>query len=70
MTGFADALGDARANQAISRSRAERVRKAVFYELRDAEKVSISVEARGERDLAVDAPGREEQNRRVVILVR
>lgn len=70
ITGFADALGDAATNLAISRTRAERVRKAVFFELRDAEKVSITTEAKGERDLAVSARGQEEQNRRVVILVR
>ena len=70
VTGYSDALGDAATNLAISRSRAERVRKAVFYELRDAEKVTITTEARGERDLAVDAAGQEEQNRRVIILVR
>ena len=70
VTGFSDALGDAATNLAISRSRAERVRKAVFFELRDAEKVTITAEAKGEKDLAVDARGEEAQNRRVVILVR
>ncbi|MEM7057488.1 MAG: OmpA family protein [Pseudomonadota bacterium] len=70
VTGFADAPGAAPDNLAISRTRAERVRKAVFFELREAEKVSISTEARGERDLAVEATGQEEQNRRVIILVR
>lgn len=70
VTGFADALGDRATNLAISRSRAERVRKAVFFELRDAEKVTVTAEAKGDRDLAVDARGQEEQNRRVIILVR
>lgn len=70
ITGYADALGSPADNLAVSRARAEAVRKAVFYELRDAEKITISAEAKGERDLAVDAAGQEQANRRVVILVR
>lgn len=70
VTGYADAPGETGANLAVSRARAEAVRKAVFFELRDAEKVIISVDAKGERDLLIATPNPQLENRRVVILVR
>lgn len=73
VTGFADAPGDARANLALSRYRAARVREEVLRELGNREKktpVSVTTGARGERDLLVSTTGEERRNRRVVILVR
>ena len=77
VTGFTDAPGSPGANQALSRRRAAIVRREVERELgahetggRDASKVSVTARARGERDPVVDSARREEQNRRVEILVR
>lgn len=70
VTGFADAVGDTSDNLAVSRMRAEVVADAIYNELRDEEKVTFMTGAKGERDLAVNKPGREEANRRVIILVR
>ena len=70
VTGFADAVGDSATNQAISERRAQIVADAIFNELRDEETVTFLRGGKGERDLAVDKAGREEANRRVIILVR
>lgn len=70
VTGFSDAVGDSAANLAISARRAQVVADAIYNELRDEETVTFMRGAKGERELAVNKPGREETNRRVVILVR
>ena len=69
-TGFTDAVGTSGANLAISRRRATQVARAIEYELRAAETVTFQSGGKGERELVVAKPGREEANRRVVILVR
>ncbi len=70
VTGFADAVGDGAANLAISRRRAAIVAETIENELRNHEEVSFQSGGKGERELVVNKPGREEENRRVVILVR
>ena len=77
VTGFTDAPGSPGANQALSQRRAALVRREVERELgahetggRDTSKTSVTARARGERDPVVDSAQREEQNRRVEILVR
>jgi outer membrane protein OmpA-like peptidoglycan-associated protein len=76
VTGYADAPGTGGANLALSRSRAVVVRREVLRELGvrerapESKNVSMSVTAKGERDLAVETAGLKRENRRVVILVR
>ncbi|MEO1494068.1 MAG: OmpA family protein [Pseudomonadota bacterium] len=70
VTGFADAPGDGSYNLALSRTRAARVREAIFKELREGEVPPFSVEAKGEKELAIETPKSERANRRVLILVR
>lgn len=69
VTGYADAPGSPAANLALSRQRARRVVQAIRgFDL--PEKARIAIRARGERDLAEQTQAPEEDNRRVVILVR
>ncbi|MBY8977384.1 OmpA family protein [Rhodobacteraceae bacterium NNCM2] len=70
ITGHADAVGETAENLALSRSRAQRVATAINYELRPDEGGRFTVNAKGERDLAIPTPASEERNRRVTILVR
>ncbi|MEM6933217.1 MAG: OmpA family protein, partial [Pseudomonadota bacterium] len=70
ITGHADAVGGDRANFALSETRARRVAKAVFDELRATEGGKFSLLAKGELDLAVPTPRPDVRNRRVTILVR
>ena len=77
VTGFTDAPGSPGANLALSRSRAQAVRREVLRELgeheaggRDTKKVSVTARAKGERNLVVESADRQIENRRVEILVR
>lgn len=70
VTGYADASGDSGYNFALSRTRAARVQEAIFKELREGEVPPFSVEAKGEKDLAIETPKSESSNRRVLVLVR
>lgn len=70
VTGHADRPGDASGNLAISRRRALAVQKAIFFELRDKDDVTIETAAKGARELVVDTNQPAEENRRTVILVR
>ncbi|MEM1161891.1 MAG: OmpA family protein [Pseudomonadota bacterium] len=70
VTGYADLVGNAADSLAISRTRAERVRQAIFWELRDKENVTFATDAKGERDPVEDTARKSEANRRVVVLVR
>jgi outer membrane protein OmpA-like peptidoglycan-associated protein len=70
VTGHADGPGASDANKALSRQRAEAVRRAVLYELRQEESPVFTVAARGESDPAIDTPAIERRNRRAVVLVR
>jgi outer membrane protein OmpA-like peptidoglycan-associated protein len=70
VTGYADAPGDGGYNLALSRTRAARVQEAIFKELRAGEVPPFSVEAKGEKDLAIETPKSERSNRRVLVLVR
>lgn len=70
VTGFSDAVGSSTANLAISRRRAAIVAEAIENELRGTETVTFESGGKGAKDLIVTGSGREESNRRVVILVR
>ncbi|MEM7237738.1 MAG: OmpA family protein [Pseudomonadota bacterium] len=70
ITGHADAVGGSKSNLALSETRARRVAKAVFDELRPDEGGRFSLLAKGEFDLAIQTPLESVRNRRVTILVR
>ncbi|MEM0943623.1 MAG: OmpA family protein [Pseudomonadota bacterium] len=70
VAGYADAVGPASANRALSQLRAAAVVRALRDELDDGEVTRIRSLAFGERDLAVPTQEPEERNRRVVVLVR
>ncbi len=70
IAGFADDPGPGDVNLALSRRRAEAVRRAVENELRREESPPFTLTARGEADPAIDTAAMERRNRRVVVLVR
>ena len=75
ITGYADVPGDA-GNLALSKARADRVRREVLRELgaREADspgsKVEVTASGKGAEGLVVDTQRRDRKNRRVLILVR
>ncbi len=70
VTGFADAPGSNQSNLALSRRRAENVRRVIEIELRETERADYFVRAKGEADLLIETLAPEERNRRVVVVVR
>lgn len=68
--GHADAVGTSSTNRAISYSRADGVFRAIEADLPEGHQIEVTLRAVGESNLKIPTQNKEEENRRVVVLVR